>query len=176
MQIHGRNETLIFLCFISDEQIRAREKMYKEYLRPYKFYLSFENANCQDYLTEKFFTALRTEEVIPIALGGATRDDYKKAAPPMSYIHVNEYSTVAELAEKLEYLSNNETAYNQYFWWTEHYRVSSLWDHYVSAQCDLCEKMNRVKRRQLELPSTDLYEFLSSDKTCNYYNTTNFVK
>ena len=50
--------------------------MYKEYLRPYKFYLSFENANCQDYLTEKFFTALRTEVVIPIALGGATQDDY----------------------------------------------------------------------------------------------------
>ena len=94
------------------------------------------------YANFEFFTALRTEEVIPIALGGATIDDYKKAAPPMSYIHVNEYSTVAELAEKLEYLSNNETAYNEYFWWTEHYRVSSLWDHYVSAQCDLCEKMN----------------------------------
>ena len=40
--------------------------MYKEYLRPYKFYLSFENALCEDYITEKFFTTLMTEEAIPI--------------------------------------------------------------------------------------------------------------
>ena len=145
--------------------------MYKEYLTPYKFYLSFENANCMDYITEKFFTALRTEEVIPIALGGRSRTDYDKAAPPHSYIHVNEFPSVAELAQKLEYLSKNETAYKEYFWWTEHYQVSSLWDHYVSAQCDLCEKMNLAHRKRLELPTQNLYEFLSSEKTC-HYNTT----
>ena len=143
--------------------------MYKEMLRPYKFYLSFENALCEDYITEKFFTTLMTEEAIPIALGGVGLDDYKKAAPPMSYIHVNEYSSVLELAQRLEYLSQNETAYKQYFWWTEHYRVSSVWEHYVSAQCDLCEKMNLVHRNILNLHEvTNLHERLNPERTCNY--------
>ena len=142
--------------------------MYKEFLKPYKFYLSFENTNCMDYITEKFFTALRTKEVIPIALGGASPDDYARSAPPHSYIHVDEYPSVEALAQKLEYLSQNETAYKEYFWWTEHYRVSSLWDHYISAQWDLCEKMNLVHRKRLSLPATNIYDFFSTEKTCNY--------
>ena len=145
--------------------------MYKNILNPYKFYLSFENANCKDYITEKFFAALRAEEAIPVALGGDSIDDYAKSAPPHSYIHVDEYPTVLELAQKLEYLSQNETAYKQYFWWTEHYRVTSLWEHYVSAQCDLCEKMNLVRKKKVSLPPTNLYEFLGAGKTCHYDTT-----
>ena len=139
-------------------------------LKPYKFYLAFENANCQDYITEKFFAALKTQDVIPIALGGASQDDYKIAAPPMSYIHVDEYSSIAELAKRLEFLSKNETAYKQYFWWTTHYRVTSLWDHYVSAQCDFCEKMNRVMREGAKFPSTNIHDFISWDNTCSIKN------
>ena len=145
--------------------------MYKNTLNPYKFYLSFENSNCKDYITEKFFTALRAEEAIPVALGGASIDDYAKSAPPHSYIHIDEYPSVLALAQKLEYLSQNETAYKEYFWWTEHYRVSSLWEHYVSAQCDLCEKMNLVRKKKVSLPPTNLYEFLGAEKTCHYDTT-----
>ena len=148
--------------------------MYKENLKPYKFYLSFENANCKDYITEKFFTALKSEEAIPVALGGASLDDYATSAPPHSYIHVNEFPTVEALAKKLEYLAQNETAYKEYFWWTEYYQVSSLWDHYVSAQCDLCEKMNLVHQKKLKLEPTNLFEFLSSEKTC-HYDTSRFL-
>ena len=148
--------------------------MYKEFLKPYKFYLSFENANCFDYISEKFFTALKTEEVIPIALGGASTNEYTTSAPPRSYIHVNEYPTVEALAKQLEYLSQNQTAYKEYFWWTEYYQVSSLWDHYVSAQCDLCEKINLSNRKRLKLEPTNLFEFLSSAKTC-HYNTSQFL-
>lgn len=35
------------------------EKCYQMLERDYMFYLAFENANCQDYITEKFFNALR---------------------------------------------------------------------------------------------------------------------
>ena len=141
--------------------------MYKEMLRPYKFYLSFENAKCKDYITEKFFAALRTEEVIPVALGGASINDYAASAPPHSYIHIDEYSSVSELAQKLESLSQNDTAYNEYFWWTKYYRVTSHWDHYASAQCELCEKMNLVRSKGLLLPPINLYDFLSAEKTCH---------
>ena len=39
--------------------------MYVDQLREYKFYLAFENNYCEDYHTEKIFSALKTEDVIP---------------------------------------------------------------------------------------------------------------
>ena len=151
--------------------MHRRELIYKETLKSYKFYLSFENTKCEEYITEKFFTALSTEESIPIALGGASIQDYINAAPPHSYIHVDEHTSVRSLAKKLEYLSENETAYKEYFWWTKYYRVTGVWDHYRSAQCDLCEKSNLAKQGKLQLSPINLFRDLDSENTCNY-NTT----
>ena len=48
----------------------------------YKFYISFENSLCSDYVTEKFFNILKYN-IIPITLNGA---DMSEIAPPKSYI------------------------------------------------------------------------------------------
>ena len=65
------------LKFLSDVTMDNRQNLYRKMLRKYKFYLSFENALCQDYITEKFFLALHSG-VIPIAYGGLSRQDYEK--------------------------------------------------------------------------------------------------
>ena len=39
--------------------------------RKYKFYLSFEDALCRDYATEKLFSVLGGLNLIPVVLGGA---------------------------------------------------------------------------------------------------------
>ena len=36
-----------------------------------KFYLSFENSICTDYVTEKFFRIAQLENVVPVVYGGA---------------------------------------------------------------------------------------------------------
>ena len=55
--------------------------------KKYKFYLSFENAICKDYVTEKMFNALKLN-TIPVVFGGA---DYSKILPPNSFINALNY-------------------------------------------------------------------------------------
>ena len=114
----------------------------------YKFYLSFENSNCDYYITEKLFVnALQSvpfslpvvflrlfigfqlkngvltynmlnlrNNVVPVVMG-ARKMDYIKAAPPNSFIHVEDFKNERELAKYLKKLDNNDTEYNKYFAW-----------------------------------------------------------
>ena len=105
--------------------------------KEYKFYLSFENAKCYEYITEKFFSALNVG-MIPIALGGFSKQDYETIAPPHSFIHVDDFSSALELMEFLHQLSNNPKEYNSYFWWRSYYDVS----YSTRATCQLCNILN----------------------------------
>ncbi|RWS30460.1 fucosyltransferase-like protein [Leptotrombidium deliense] len=86
--------------------------------REYKFYLSFENSNCEEYITEKFFLNGLMNDVIPIVMG-AKQIDYKRVAPYHSYIHASDFSSPKHLAKFLLLLDNNDTLYNSYFEWKQ---------------------------------------------------------
>ena len=102
-------------CTRSDE-----EGCYKRLGQQYKFYLSFENSLCTDYITEKFSNALKYG-MVPVVFGGG---NYSAILPhPRSYIDAREFSTVAKLAAFLKYLDGNETAYAEYFQWRQFYRI-----------------------------------------------------
>lgn len=103
----------------------------------YLFYLSFENALCRDYITEKAFRIL-DRKIIPVIFSGA---DVTKLLPPHSYINVEDYGTVKELTDYLMYLARNPNEYLKYFWWKEFYSIGQL--HYA---CDLCKKLNQWNR------------------------------
>lgn len=82
----------------------------------YKFYLAFENSNCKDYITEKFFVNGLGHNVLPIVMG-AHPTDYAHSAPYRSYIHVDEFESPKELAEYLHRLDRDDELYNSYFRW-----------------------------------------------------------
>jgi alpha-1,3-fucosyltransferase len=104
----------------------------------YKFYLSFENSLCKDYVTEKFFKVM-DHDIVPIVYGAA---DYARHAPPHSYIHAGKFKP-KELADYLKLLDANETLYEEYFWWKDHFRVeSSVEDMSRHGFCDLCQKLH----------------------------------
>ncbi|XP_064480218.1 glycoprotein 3-alpha-L-fucosyltransferase A-like [Ornithodoros turicata] len=105
----------------------------------YKFYLAFENANCRDYITEKFYNALR-QNVVPIVMG-ASRTDYQKVAPFHSYIHVDDFETPKDLAEYLKHLDRNTDLYNEYFAWkgTGEFINTYFW-------CRLCAMLHSPRR------------------------------
>ncbi|XP_066603353.1 glycoprotein 3-alpha-L-fucosyltransferase A isoform X2 [Prorops nasuta] len=82
----------------------------------YKFYLAFENSNCKDYITEKFFVNGLGHNVLPIVMGARPRD-YARSAPYRSYIHVDEFESPKELAVYLHRLDKDDQLYNSYFRW-----------------------------------------------------------
>lgn len=59
---------------------RADKKCFDSLDKDYKFYLAFENSNCRDYVTEKFFVNGLGRNVLPIVMG-ARPEDYQRSAP-----------------------------------------------------------------------------------------------
>ncbi|XP_045120149.1 alpha-(1,3)-fucosyltransferase C-like [Portunus trituberculatus] len=125
--------------------------------KDYKFYFSFENSLCQDYVTEKFFNAM-TVNVIPVVYGFG---NYSAIAPPHSYINALDFPTPRKLADFLLYLDGNDTAYNEYFWWKPYYHQTHDWAKKSMAFCELCERLHDGTRK-----SYDLKKWFIDDSHC----------
>ena len=111
-----------------------------ERLKDYKFYLSFENSACKDYVTEKFYRNALTQAMVPVVLGGADYSDVE-IAPPGSYIDASKFSTVRELGEFLKKEGSDQTLYNKYFRWYSNYTL--FFQYYEAQVCSLCERLHQ---------------------------------
>ncbi len=124
----------------------------------YKFYLSFENAVCKDYVTEKLFRTLQTE-MIPVVYGGT---DYTRDAPEGSYINIMDFKSPKHLAEYLLALGSNETEYQKYFQWRERYMIELT--EPTDGYCSLCDMLNDATFSRTH-DDVDSWYF---DDTCDY--------
>ena len=125
-------------CVRNEEHWLSDSRCYKMLEQNYKFYISFENSICSDYVTEKFFSILQYN-IVPVVYGGA---DYSQIAPVHSYIDASKY-TAKELANYLHQLNDNDTLYNEYFWWKDHYDIEAGVEQMARhAFCDLCAKLH----------------------------------
>ena len=102
----------------------------------YKFYLSFENSLCVDYVTEKLFQILQYN-VVPIVLGAA---DYDYFVPPHSFIDIRDFGSPQQLAEYLYMLDTRDDLYLKYFEWKRTYRSVGT----TRRHCQYCAHLNRV--------------------------------
>lgn len=126
----------------------------------YKFYLSFENSLCSDYVTEKFYSILKYY-VVPVVMG---RANYSKIAPPYSFIDSLRYSP-KELADYLLLLDANETLYERYFEWKTSYIIRSGYEEMSGrALCSLCTALNLEDGRK-EM-SVDVWSTWSPTTRC----------
>lgn len=110
----------------------------------YKFYLSFENSNNRDYITEKFYqNALGYNEhkhrLLPVVMG-PSRADYERLAPPHSFVHVDDFKSSKELADYLKELDSNERLYSAYFEWKT---LGQFID--TKFLCRVCALMHRAR-------------------------------
>ncbi|CAJ0602163.1 unnamed protein product [Cylicocyclus nassatus] len=126
-----------------------------ELINTHRFYIAFENSDCNDYITEKFYSRI-SQLLVPIVL---KRRIYEAAGiPEHSYIAVDDFEDITELGNHLNFLLRNDTAYLRYFEWTKHFRKP---DAYVGhALCTLCEDIYSRKK----LIVSDIREFYDKDQ------------
>ena len=128
-------------------------------LKRYKFYLSFENSYCVDYITEKYWYTPFHHDMVPVVFGGS---DYgPEVAIPGSYINVLDFPTIESLANYLLYLHENDTAYNEYFSWKGQYKPVEP----KSWTCQMCSMLNK----KLGHKTWDLRKFWGINETCRHY-------
>ena len=75
--------------------------------KSYKFYAAFENSRCRGYTTEKLRTGL-VYGMVPIAYGGMDRSDYELIVPADSFIHVDDFTSLENLAKFMLELDKDE--------------------------------------------------------------------
>ena len=103
----------------------------------YKFYLSFENSLCQEYITEKLFHNMQ-RFTVPVALVAA---NYLSILPPKSHIDIRDFESPRALAEYLKMLDKNDKVYNEYHAWRDKWEVEREGFNY----CALCEVLHRTR-------------------------------
>jgi hypothetical protein len=113
----------------------------------YKFYASFENSRCNGYITEKLSRAFDSG-MVPVVWGGLKRADYEAIAPKGSFIHVDDFGSIALLAKYLMRLDKDDAAYNRYFEWKTNFHIVQGLGWALSRYCLLCEEVRKPPDKQ----------------------------
>ena len=105
--------------------------------------------------------------------------DYLKVAPEHSFIHVSDFESMKALADYLVYLKYNETAFAQYLWWKDHYRIQ-IFNHldertdemlsyvpeHLNPICRFCKTINEYEPKHSK-PYSVFSEFWSKGRCRN---------
>ncbi|XP_052267386.1 alpha-(1,3)-fucosyltransferase 10-like [Dreissena polymorpha] len=94
-----------------DSMAPLDDKEFFRFAARYKFTLALENYVCDDYVTEKLWRPLRLGS-IPIVFGAPNVLDYLPSNT--SAIMVEDFRSVAELAEFIKLLDTNDNLYKEY--------------------------------------------------------------
>ena len=111
----------------------------------YRFYLSFENSVCPDYVTEKLYRALE-HDTVPVVFGGA---DYSYYLPPGSYVDARDFVSIQHLASHLKKLMVDDQLYLSHFRWRGKYIVDP---DPMDGWCQLCRLLSDANIKEKTYP------------------------
>jgi len=86
------------------------DKVYLEFFSKYKFIVSFENARCDDYMTEKIFRTMHMG-VVPVYMGASNIREWLPSTNAV--VLADDFKTPKELAEYIRYLDENPKEYEK---------------------------------------------------------------
>lgn len=149
VDIFGSCADSVYQPHLQDEECGKGSPECENLLKRYKFQLAFENGNCVDYVTEKYWGGPLELGIVPVVLGGA---NYSEMAIPGSYINVFDFDSIKTLADYLLYLDKNDTAYMEYFAWRKLYKVDgylngATFNKHYPWTCDICAKAQNPKSK-----------------------------
>ncbi|KAF5290794.1 hypothetical protein FQR65_LT11526 [Abscondita terminalis] len=119
-----------------------------EKLSKYKFFLSFENSFCDEYITEKVWWNAYNKNAIPIVMG-PSKSNLKQILPPNSFIDVNDFWSPTQLGKFLLNLNKSLDKLEKYFEWTRNFAVLNEHGYFRSKSvhyCRMCEALNYNSR------------------------------
>jgi alpha-1,3-fucosyltransferase len=119
-------------CGNGRHQCASRVECDRMLSRYYRFYLSFENSLCPDYVTEKLYRPL-AGDTVPVVYG---RADYSAYLPAGSYVDSRDFESPEALADHLNKIMANDTLYLSYFRWRGKYTVDP--EPAGGGWCPLC--------------------------------------
>ncbi|XP_053318980.1 alpha-(1,3)-fucosyltransferase 10 [Spea bombifrons] len=138
-------------------------------LAQYKFILAFENAVCDDYITEKLWRPLKLGAV-PVYYGAPNIENWLPSNK--SAIIVDRFAHPKELAEYIKQLDQNDTLYMEFLEWKLQGHINNeqlvsaiqgrkwgvqdaMQDNYIDAfECMICSRVwenMRLKEKGLEV-------------------------
>ena len=120
--------------------------------KKYRFYLSFENSLCQDYVTEKLKKILEPEiKIIPVVMGAV---NYSTILPPKTYIDVKDFQSPRHLAKYLHTVANNQTLFNEYIGRKSALTCENYGESYL---CRLCKYLHAHRGEVEMIPDVTSY-------------------
>lgn len=139
------------------------DEIFLDFISYYKFHISFENAICRDYMTEKLMRALHLGSV-PVYMGSPDVRDWEPNN--RSIILAQDFDSPGELAKYLQFLNENDKEYEKFLGhkksggitnsflkinlqersWHTHPSGSSErndFNIFVGFECFVCEKLHQ---------------------------------
>lgn len=101
-------------------------------------------------------------DVVPVVMG-ARPEDYARLAPPMSYIHVDDFESPKHLAEYLHKVDADDHLFNSYFRWrgTGEFIDTKFW-------CRLCALIHEAHRTKRHVTFNNVNDWWRGDGVCVY--------
>ncbi|KAH9512172.1 hypothetical protein Btru_040958 [Bulinus truncatus] len=124
----------------------------------YRYYLSFENSLCKDYMTEKFFkNFIDNKHILPVVRGSF---EYDKYLPDKTFINTAHFKNATQLALFLKRLGEDPLAYSKYLERKDQYRLKTN-SGLDNLGCQACKFLHT---RKLQGNVSDLKKSLVDDQ------------
>ena len=132
----------------------------------YRYYLAFENAICEEYITEKFFQTYKYD-ILQIVRGGDP-----KVRPinidEDAYISTSDFKNAHELGKYLQGLSLNNEQYAKMIEKKDGYELTAYMDIFQQNMCEICMRLHNPGKYKYVYE--DVYKWMLTYEGCFDHN------
>jgi hypothetical protein len=115
----------------------------------YRFYLSLEAAECDDYISQAMWNHALQSSMVPIVWG--KRQHYERHLPPSSFINVSDFPSLYAFVQHINKISNFEVMYQGYFAWKGAWTIKK--GDVLMGLCEHVLRNNGAEKEPIDLVS-----------------------